>query len=251
MEIGKIIKRCRLEKGLTQEELGNKFYVSRQLVSKWENNRSYPDLNQLIQLSDFFNLSLDELMRGDKKMIKKKDFQVTVGRIGKWFGLLFLGSLFVGILYYSFLTEKKDQLYKNVVNQKWQNEDFYYTQIEDSIQYIVFKNKTMKLWNFPTQLSVTANANYTMDNRALISGVSIQYVGNKKNFLVSWNERDLIGKQLVMDDTFEYKKELQPLENQTMSYEFEKILKKELDIERPYLKDFLEEVDRKFQEINH
>lgn len=65
MAIGKIIKNFRLKKELTQEELGNIFFVSRQLISKWENGKSYPDLNQLIQLSDYFDLSLDELMRGE------------------------------------------------------------------------------------------------------------------------------------------------------------------------------------------
>lgn len=68
MEIGKIIKKCRTEKELTQEDLATVLFVSRQLISKWENGKSYPDLNQLIQLSDYFDLSLDELMRGDKIM---------------------------------------------------------------------------------------------------------------------------------------------------------------------------------------
>lgn len=68
MEVGKIIKTCRTEKSLTQEELANILFVSRQLISKWENGKSYPDLNQLIQLSDYFDLSLDELMRGDQIM---------------------------------------------------------------------------------------------------------------------------------------------------------------------------------------
>lgn len=76
MEIGKIIKEKRLLHNLTQEELGNVFFVSRQLISKWETGKSYPDLNQLIQLSDYFGLSLDELMRGDKKMVNKLSFNI-------------------------------------------------------------------------------------------------------------------------------------------------------------------------------
>jgi len=76
VEIGKIIKENRTAKEMTQEELANEFFVSRPLISKWENGRSYPDLEQLLKLSDFFDLTLDELMRGDKKMTKtiiKKD----------------------------------------------------------------------------------------------------------------------------------------------------------------------------------
>lgn len=71
MDIGKIIKEKRTLRNMTQEELANEFFVSRQLISKWENGKSYPDLEQLLKLSDFFDLTLDELMRGDKKMTKK------------------------------------------------------------------------------------------------------------------------------------------------------------------------------------
>lgn len=111
MEIGKIIKKYRTEKELTQEELANILFVSRQLISKWENGKSYPDLNQLIQLSDYFDLSLDELMRGDKQMIKKKDTQVKTSEKGKKI-IVVLGCLLLFIsLYYGALTMKTNKLY--------------------------------------------------------------------------------------------------------------------------------------------
>lgn len=53
-----------------------------------------------------------------------------------------------------------------------------------------------------------------------------------------------------MDSSFEYKNDLQPLEKQSIPYEFEKVFNKELDIERPYLKSFLNEVEKKWKEIN-
>jgi hypothetical protein len=61
---------------------------------------------------------------------------------------------------------------------------------------------------------------------------------------------DLVGQTLHLDSEFKYKKELQPIEEQTISYEFEKIFNKELDIERPFLEPFLNEVDEKWQEVN-
>uniref|UniRef100_UPI0034508205 helix-turn-helix domain-containing protein n=1 Tax=Carnobacterium alterfunditum TaxID=28230 RepID=UPI0034508205 len=87
MKIEEVIKEKRKEKGLTQEELAQQLFISRQLISKWENKKSYPDLQQLIKLSDIFNISLDELMRGDQKMTKKltmslknkRLFQLTIG----------------------------------------------------------------------------------------------------------------------------------------------------------------------------
>lgn len=71
MDIGKIIKENRTDKNMTQEELANELFVSRPLISKWENGKSYPDLEQLLKLSDFFDITLDELLKGDKKMTKK------------------------------------------------------------------------------------------------------------------------------------------------------------------------------------
>lgn len=79
MEIGEVIKKKRLALEMTQEELGQTLFVSRPLISKWENGKSYPDLDQLIQLSDLFDISLDELMRGDSTMVKEKDKYVTRG----------------------------------------------------------------------------------------------------------------------------------------------------------------------------
>ena len=99
MEIGKIIKENRSLKQLTQEELAQEFFVSRQLISKWENGKSYPDLEQLLKLSDFFDLTLDELLRGDKKMVSKISNSVKKKRI--MIGIiLFLASIIVGMGYF-------------------------------------------------------------------------------------------------------------------------------------------------------
>lgn len=51
MEISKQIKKYRLESKLSQEELAEKIYVTRQTISNWENGRNYPDINSLVLLS--------------------------------------------------------------------------------------------------------------------------------------------------------------------------------------------------------
>lgn len=76
MEIGKIIKEERTKRQLTQEQLAQEFFVTRQLISKWENGKSYPDLEQVLQLSSFFDLSLDYLMREDHAMVE--DFNTSI-----------------------------------------------------------------------------------------------------------------------------------------------------------------------------
>lgn len=67
--LGDQIKQKRLEKNLTQQDVANEFFVTRQTVSKWELNKSYPDLETIIKLSNFFEVSLNELMEEDVPMV--------------------------------------------------------------------------------------------------------------------------------------------------------------------------------------
>ena len=69
MNIGTQILKIRKEKGLTQEEFGKIFHVTRQTVSNWENEKSYPDLQILIDISNRFDISLDVLIKEDVKMV--------------------------------------------------------------------------------------------------------------------------------------------------------------------------------------
>lgn len=70
MELGKQIKMYRLENKLSQEELADRIYVSRQTISNWENDKSYPDINSLVLLSEIFKVSLDKLIKGDVDVMK-------------------------------------------------------------------------------------------------------------------------------------------------------------------------------------
>lgn len=72
MEIANQIKRLRIEKGLSQDQLAEKIFVSRQTVSNWENEKTYPDIKSLILLSEVFETSLDALIKGDLNEMKKQ-----------------------------------------------------------------------------------------------------------------------------------------------------------------------------------
>ncbi|MDO5146543.1 MAG: helix-turn-helix transcriptional regulator [Eubacteriales bacterium] len=71
MTVAEMIKQTRTENNMTQEEYANKFYVSRQTVSSWENGRSMPELQTLIDICNTYHLSLDTLLNQDKKYVKK------------------------------------------------------------------------------------------------------------------------------------------------------------------------------------
>lgn len=146
MELGKHIKKYRQEAQLSQEELAFRVYVSRQTISNWENDKSYPDVNSLVLLSEIFQVSLDKLIKGDidimKEVIRKEEvkkmnhygniyailFIITIILavplvIIMWFGLWGVipwGIIFAVTMYYAFKVEKvkKDnnvQTYKEVV----------------------------------------------------------------------------------------------------------------------------------------
>lgn len=65
MEIGNQIKKHRTRLKWSQETLAENAYVSRQTISNWENGKSYPDIHSLLILGKLFNISLDELVKGD------------------------------------------------------------------------------------------------------------------------------------------------------------------------------------------
>ena len=70
MELGKKIKYYRNEKSLTQDNLAERIFVSRQTISNWENDKSYPDISSIILLSEVLEVSVDNLIKGDVEQMK-------------------------------------------------------------------------------------------------------------------------------------------------------------------------------------
>lgn len=83
MEIEKKLKNARIEAGLTQEKAAEKINVSRQTISNWENEKSYPDIISVIALSDLYSVSLDELLKGDQKMAEHLEESTNVVKSNK------------------------------------------------------------------------------------------------------------------------------------------------------------------------
>lgn len=72
MELGQQLKAHRKELGISQDELAEKIFVSRQSISNWENNKTYPDIHTLLLLAETFDVSLDELIKGDVEEMKEE-----------------------------------------------------------------------------------------------------------------------------------------------------------------------------------
>ena len=98
MEIGSQIKKLRNALGLSQEELAEKIYVTRQTISNWENEKNYPDIHSLLALSSIFEISLDQLIKGDIEIMKQEISKEEVrrfNRMGRLFAVLFFASIII------------------------------------------------------------------------------------------------------------------------------------------------------------
>ncbi len=107
MELGTQIRKYRNERTLSQEALAEKVYVSRQTVSNWENDKSYPDVNSLVLLSEVFEISLDQLIKGDVEMMKEQIDQTDqkkFERLSNIFTILFLAVLIMPVPLVHFLS---------------------------------------------------------------------------------------------------------------------------------------------------
>ncbi len=147
MELGNRLKELRKNNNINQDELAEKLFVSRQTISNWENDKSYPDIQSVLLISEIFNVSLDQLLKGDVEKMEriiteqtetdiKKMNTYAVGMlitiialmistpilaftIGFWFFIPF-GMLFVILMFFSFKIEsiKKEynvQTYKEII----------------------------------------------------------------------------------------------------------------------------------------
>jgi transcriptional regulator with XRE-family HTH domain len=99
MEIGKKLKDARMKSGFTQETVAEKINVSRQTISNWENEKSYPDIISVIALSDLYSISLDDLLKGDREMMEHlEECTNVVKSTQKLIGAIILNAVTVILL---------------------------------------------------------------------------------------------------------------------------------------------------------
>lgn len=118
MEISKCIKDARQNNNISQESLAEQLGVSRQTISSWENGKSYPDIVSIIKMSDIFNISLDKMLKEDKKLVNNMQEKMDTVKSNKSivFTILFAIILFGGIYFIQTFVDipKIDNLYLNI-----------------------------------------------------------------------------------------------------------------------------------------
>lgn len=108
MEFNEKLQELRKNKGLTQEELAENLFVSRTAVSKWESGRGYPSIDSLKEIANYFSVTIDELLSGEKIIsIAEKENKSNIQRIcDLLFGIVDVFSFMLIIL----------PLYSNPIN---------------------------------------------------------------------------------------------------------------------------------------
>ena len=76
------LKQCRKEKNLTQEQLAEKFEVSARTVSRWETGINMPDLSILVQLAEYYDVEMRELLDGERSQTMNKEMKRNTGQSG-------------------------------------------------------------------------------------------------------------------------------------------------------------------------
>jgi len=98
MFFGDKLKKEREKRGWSQDFLADKIYVSRQSVSKWETGKNYPSIEVIINLSDLFGITIDELLRSDEELKEKviqDSKQLAYPKWKAFFDSLFLLGVFL------------------------------------------------------------------------------------------------------------------------------------------------------------
>lgn len=107
MRFGERLKQARLAKHLTQKAVAEQLHVSRQTISSWETENSYPDIDSLLRLSDFYELSLDTLLREDSGMtdyLRRQDVRQQIRPVQLALRALAIG--YIGLVAVNFLVPK-------------------------------------------------------------------------------------------------------------------------------------------------
>ena len=83
-KIGAFLKQCRKEKNLTQEQLAEKFGVSARTVSRWETGSNMPDLSILVELADYYDIEIKELLDGERSSTMNKEMKETLNKVADY-----------------------------------------------------------------------------------------------------------------------------------------------------------------------
>ncbi len=205
MNLSNKIIELRSKNKLTQEELAEKLNVSRQTVSNWETGKCYPDIETLIIMSNKFNISLDELLKDNIKMVKEVDKKVKIASKLKYvLAIVLIISILVGV----FLVKSNVEANTKIDKYEKQIEEMYLTNIPDGTTLFRLKkeylindikfsdlkvNTKVKIYDKDKKLITSTYIVLIKDEDIIIATKTNEYELLYKNTMINYpNQQSLI-----------------------------------------------------------
>lgn len=220
MNLSDKIKKLRTENNLTQEQLAEKMQVSRSTISSWETGRSYPDLEMVIEICNYFNVSLDFLLREDEKIVRKLNFGIKQKRI--LIGLVvILAVLLINQVVsttsfqanpksleisnatmtrdVSYNGENPDRDWNTTVNLDMKSKNVFFKPIEDDLlvfndngNVALLTNWSFSIFNiFDTQRTVQADQSVLINKNVSNNDITLKLKGDKSNKSIPFHISDI------------------------------------------------------------
>lgn len=176
MTIGEQLKEKRQEANLSQKELAEQLHVSRQTVSSWEVGRTYPDLDMLVKISQFYTIALDELLKEDSTIVKDISKKVRKSERRKVMNVILAASLVVvfGFILMHFIQSRQNAIVndrglspKDLIESSW--ELSYSPSKEVNQSFLSFDHNSIAIYNMRDS-SRPLRSNTTEDNDETLPG---------------------------------------------------------------------------------
>ena len=196
MGLGKNIIKIRKENNLTQDELAEKYFVTRQTISNWEIGKSYPDLETLVKLSNDFNISLDRLLKDDYKMVKNINNDIKNTKKYKYILKYTILLIIIIILIFSVYTIRYFHI-KNMTTNRFESTISKYNFIKDDYEmyHLIYNINTEYIMLNP-KLPNFLEFNYKYENNLLYCFVVSESIPNQLTKIV-WNSNESINMNTI------------------------------------------------------
>ena len=239
MKLGQTIINIRKERKMTQEEFARIFHVTRQTVSNWENEKSYPDLETLVRISEEFQISLDAMLKEDVQMVKKinreiqfsQKFKKSLKTVLVCAGvLLLLGAGVYGVMWQQAKTSLEKGFQEGIEKNQFQFDKkagYYKKTVSENAFYMLPNQKVPGYFDFSLHFH-----NTILDYYGTTEG---------KNIQIRWCE---VGKEDKIVSSISYLDEEGKLERSLSKKEEESLCEKNETVQ-----EVLEEGEKIFEEV--
>lgn len=204
MTIAEMIKKTRQANNMTQEEYANKFGVTRQTVSSWENEKSIPDLQLIITICNTYNFSLDSLLNDDPKYVSKIDITQKFFRILKKIVPIFciIGCVFLIVLgiWKINATKKEAAFASGVTNLGFELQNGIYVRHDEDIIYHL-PNQKLPFMKFEFNLQQITS---TYKNEDFSCNILLNYDEQQYTFAIDYGLNHQITGTITANKTIEY-----------------------------------------------